>query len=645
MAAISKIRIDGFKAFPKEFELNLNGRNLLMYGENGSGKSSIYYVLHALLQSQYHDKGAIYFDKNASESIVNKDTTTAEPYIEIELKGSGTKYRLSKNGYEEIPHQAISPLRDMNAECVFINHKFLFRTFSFRNSEYIDLFPIFIKDILPFVLTQDDAEYIGIIYDDVMKGIRRHGKSNQLEDSYKKRIERFNLEVRHVINKINSTVSEIYNKHFRDENERALKIVLEYEDNRDNVPLPNKSYWLRCDYRYQRINKAGIWKDKQVSSSLEILQPSIMLKVEEEANGIYKQIEKPQTFFNEARLTAIALSVRFALLDTIAAANGRFMALDDMLISLDMSNRAKVVAFLLSISDKYKIYLFTHDKAFYNYVAHVISKTGKSSEWVFKRISYNHTEKRPMVMDDSCDYLSKAKYFYELGDYETSAIYFRKTLEQSIGERLPSELKTHADGGFLELQTLWDKFIKFYAHQCNHINKDMQNIFSTSKLLILNPAAHFQRLANPIYKAELDEVSRLVDYVYMLPKIEKRLILEQGKTLVFQHPKENYNCSFVLDDDLVIIESDHIVAKIPKCKDIKWEYNGVEYWNFDLHRQDMDNHLIKATPQLTKFVDNMIKKLPLKITQKMFIENCKVDGISLLEFMGNIDLLRISVKI
>lgn len=374
MAAISKIRIDGFKAFPKEFELNLNGRNLLMYGENGSGKSSIYYVLHALLQSQYHDKGAIYFDKNASESIVNKDTTTAEPYIEIELKGSGTKYRLSKNGYEEIPHQAISPLRDMNAECVFINHKFLFRTFSFRNSEYIDLFPIFIKDILPFVLTQDDAEYIGIIYDDVMKGIRRHGKSNQLEDSYKKRIERFNLEVRHVINKINSTVSEIYNKHFRDENERALKIVLEYEDNRDNVPLPNKSYWLRCDYRYQRINKAGIWKDKQVSSSLEILQPSIMLKVEEEANGIYKQIEKPQTFFNEARLTAIALSVRFALLDTIAAANGRFMALDDMLISLDMSNRAKVVAFLLSISDKYKIYLFTHDKAFYNYVAHVLVK-------------------------------------------------------------------------------------------------------------------------------------------------------------------------------------------------------------------------------------------------------------------------------
>lgn len=152
MAAISKIKIDGFKAFPKEFELILDGKNLLMYGENGSGKSSIYYALHALLQSQYHDKGAIYFDKNNSESLVNKDTTTADPYIEIELEGSNTKYHLSKNGYKELPAEAISPLRDMNAECVFINHKFLFNSFSFRNSQYIDLFPVFIKDILPLHL-------------------------------------------------------------------------------------------------------------------------------------------------------------------------------------------------------------------------------------------------------------------------------------------------------------------------------------------------------------------------------------------------------------------------------------------------------------------------------------------------------------
>ena len=46
MASISKITINGFKAFPKEFNLNLDGKNLLMYGENGSGKSSIMPYMH-----------------------------------------------------------------------------------------------------------------------------------------------------------------------------------------------------------------------------------------------------------------------------------------------------------------------------------------------------------------------------------------------------------------------------------------------------------------------------------------------------------------------------------------------------------------------------------------------------------------------
>lgn len=48
MAGIKEIEIEGFKAFPNKFSLELD-KNLLMYGENGSGKSSIYYALHALL--------------------------------------------------------------------------------------------------------------------------------------------------------------------------------------------------------------------------------------------------------------------------------------------------------------------------------------------------------------------------------------------------------------------------------------------------------------------------------------------------------------------------------------------------------------------------------------------------------------------
>lgn len=78
MATITQIEIDGFKAFPTNFTLSLGtGQNLLLYGENGSGKSSLYYAIHALMQSVLKDdKGAKYFkpgDVNGADFIANNE--------------------------------------------------------------------------------------------------------------------------------------------------------------------------------------------------------------------------------------------------------------------------------------------------------------------------------------------------------------------------------------------------------------------------------------------------------------------------------------------------------------------------------------------------------------------------------------------
>ena len=522
MASISKITIDGFKAFPNRFEdINLDGKNLLLYGENGSGKSSIYYALHCLLQSQVVDKSTTYFDPYASESLVNKDTHKDDAFIEVQLTDSDVKYRVSKAGYEEIPDRRISPLKDLNGECVFINHKFLFHFFSFRNSQFINLFRVFIKDILPFTLTSNKAEFISQIYRDITEGIRKKGRSNQVDEEYLKRIGLFNKQTKKIIDLINlpernpNTATVIYNKFFRDIDDPELKITIVYEPHNHNIPKPNDSYWLRLGYRYQDVYKAGVWIEQSISSRLEVLDPVICLKVEERLNdGNYQTIDKPQSYFNEAKLTAIALSIRFSLLDTITPINGRFMALDDMLISLDMSNRTKVVKYLLNVVDKYRIYLFTHDRAFYNYVRKAISEHSSKDDWIFKTISYNRKKRQPGILDEISDYRSKAEYFYSLGDYETSAIYVRKQLEQSIGELLPYELKVNADGGFVSLETLWKKLIRFYSDNGKPLDTRMQQVFSESKLLILNVAAHFQRLSNPIYKAELDMAFNLLNRVF-----------------------------------------------------------------------------------------------------------------------------------
>ena len=57
MVRITKIEIKNFKAFrgPDEIDLGENGNNLLLYGENGSGKTSLYEALKFFLESSEND--------------------------------------------------------------------------------------------------------------------------------------------------------------------------------------------------------------------------------------------------------------------------------------------------------------------------------------------------------------------------------------------------------------------------------------------------------------------------------------------------------------------------------------------------------------------------------------------------------------
>ena len=69
---LNSINIQYFKVF-KEFQLNLEGRNLLVYGANGSGKSSLYWAIYTFLESagKATDEVQKYFDPANSQSLVN----------------------------------------------------------------------------------------------------------------------------------------------------------------------------------------------------------------------------------------------------------------------------------------------------------------------------------------------------------------------------------------------------------------------------------------------------------------------------------------------------------------------------------------------------------------------------------------------
>ena len=103
-----------------------------------------------------------------------------------------------------------------------------------------------------------------------------------------------------------------------------------------------------------------------------------------------KTITRPQSFLNEAKLTQLALSVRFAAsLVNLHESDLKLLVLDDLLVSLDMSNRMKIVEILLSDKNfaTYQKIILTHDLGFFREFRRTISQS--HPDWSFVRLVGN----------------------------------------------------------------------------------------------------------------------------------------------------------------------------------------------------------------------------------------------------------------
>lgn len=484
MPAINRIHICGFKAFPNDFELQLEGKNLLMYGENGSGKSSIYYALHCMFQAPLKpDAGKKYFDPASEQHLKNLNNLDADSKIWIDFDGRHPFiYNIDKEGYQFTLLGGKHPLPAQINGC-FVNHQFLFHFFNFRNSQRINLFPVFIKDILPFCKDDNTGLHIGEMYDEITASIIKKGR--HIHPDYISNIEYFNKAVKKVVEDINIYASDRYNESFKDEDDNELVIRLRYDSNFDKPEEDTNEYWLKYDNIIELVKENGEIKERK-SSYKKLNEPFIGLEISEKMpDGNLRKIVKPHTYFNEAKLTAIALSVRFALLNIEKPADGRFLALDDMLISLDMSNRAKVVDFLLKISDKYKIYLFTHDKMFFEYFKH---KTKKNQDaWVYKEI-YMDYDKTPYIRNSE-DYLGQAEHYIKQHEYEIAGNFLRKEAEAFCKNFLPKKKQLTGDFAHLDLNGLIMN-CKDYAAESGVIDISIFNELDEHRKFILNPSSH-----------------------------------------------------------------------------------------------------------------------------------------------------------
>ena len=530
MATITRIEIDGFKAFPENFVLDLEGgKNLLLYGENGSGKSSIYYALHAVFQSILKDdRGAKYFKLEDEQHLININkiedvkNNTYHPFIRITFNNNDI-WRLDHGGLISENGGSDDTIKLLNRGSAFINHSYISRFHAARNSEDINLWNVFYKDILPFYRAKENEDFLSVQFDNIQDEANTLPRLNN--QSFLSRITEFNNMLFYFIEDTNKRIGNIYNENFKFEKDPDLEIKLIYKaDNAPDNPT-HDPYYL-----FYGNNRNGVKCPKLLVS------PRIGIEIKE--NG--KEIHKPQTYFNEARLTAIALAVRFASLSK--KSDGCFLALDDMLISLDMSNRRKVIDYLFGVASKhYNIYLFTHDRAFFELTKEVIVAKNLKSNWTFKELYNGDLAQDNPKCFASEDSFTRAIYHFKNFDYPASANYLRKAVEELI-LLFPSYISKNDNGSDKDKLRAKIDAAKNVLECTDGNTDDIQHIIFSLGIL-LNPLSHRSIDAN-IYRIELQDVigiiPRLRQHIINL-EIKEVLAIENAITLYIDET-ENKRC-------------------------------------------------------------------------------------------------------
>lgn len=638
MSRIKSIHIHNFKFFDEQpvIELGETGKHLLLYGENGSGKSSVYWALYTLFECAVkYDKEDIekYFkhQEEHNQSLINiyadkvteadgkehynsfiKVKTTDNPALDYEVSLLNTDISGNPDAVE------------VNQASDFINYKVLYKFQDFWNGQPIDLAKIFEGYVLPYIrfaeyniwrdgtlqprtsafeMWQEIQNGPGTTTNAKGKTIQVYKTSNE-NKQFDKFAKHFDNQFKDLIDFINANAPTMLKKLGYD-----IDFELKYHDH------THKKGYSRYDYNSFKI-------DLKITSYL----------------GKAVNIHRPQSFLNEAKITAIAIAIRLTILKKRVNEEApdvlKFIVFDDVMISLDMNNRDKLIDFLLveenNFTKDYQLLFLTHDKNLFDFVSFKIKKLHDPAEWVFKEMyagkDVASKKEYPILIESDLEFIDKAKKYFDAKDYTASSIYIRKELEKIVNERLPAELKYKSDGTFLSLQTLWGNMINRYLALGKPVSEDIKKSFDETKLMVLNPQAHFQHISMPIYKVELEKAFNLItDLKTDYPIPQYTLLLTKGMKLQFKHPTENYTFDFELLSDFYVDELAGVMTpKYPKCGVTKWQFNGTGFWDFQENAAKIPAKQIEQRLEQIKARHIANVAVPLDIDSEMFDSNTKI---------------------
>ena len=223
MVRITKIDIKNFRAFRGEYQIDLAkaGKNLLVYGENGSGKSSLYLALKLFLESSEDD--SIKF-----EDYQNIFTVGDAGYIKLHLRAAPGSSEHICEWSRDVKETAELPIINAAKSKGFLDYKALLHThYLHYESDTVNVFDLLIENLLAHVINDRTGQSISEEWQNISEQIPL-APTHDLE-TLEAQIDLFNIGVSNQLAELQTKASEILRK-FRYED---TFVALDFRFSRD----------------------------------------------------------------------------------------------------------------------------------------------------------------------------------------------------------------------------------------------------------------------------------------------------------------------------------------------------------------------------------------------------------------------------
>lgn len=380
---IRKIELVNFRAFHGATNIiDLSQKqSLIVLGENGSGKTSLYYALKDFFTL---DKGGMNI---AGVPYRNFFALTDDTAVRVEFSDGDTyEWSNAADTFPDLVGKGIDTTKG------FIDYKSLLQTYyGQQRANTVNIFEFLVSEILADLKPLGSAQTVGAMWSEIAAARpdkRRRSEINAL----RRLIEDFNTAMRRTIEDLERKAQTILDK-FR------LNLRIE-------IIFPG------VDYNPDFTGEENI-----------VVNQIINLIV----NFYGARHENHHHFLNEARLSSVAISLFFASFQLQPTGRIKFIVLDDVLIGLDMQNRLPVLDILAESFKDFQIFLFTFDKFWFENV-----KTRFPDFQKLELHSLPGGAYETISIRKAKAYLEKAEEFYTHRELDAAANAVRKYYEQTI---------------------------------------------------------------------------------------------------------------------------------------------------------------------------------------------------------------------